>query len=94
MKRIVYRLKLPTPPFFRRLRKAGLILTGISAFIITAPVAFPPLLIAIAGYTAVAGGIAAAISQLTVDTDKAFLSWINGDADTFLPPYLDKDLLK
>ena len=94
MKKIIYRAKLPTPPFFRRLRKLSIVLASVSAVILAAPVSLPAIIVSIAGYTAVAGSVATVISQLTVDTDKAFLSWINGDADTFLPPYLDKDLLK
>ncbi|CAN5754634.1 hypothetical protein BH10BAC3_BH10BAC3_12170 [soil metagenome] len=94
MKKIIYRAKLPTPPFFRRLRKLSVILASVSAVILTAPITLPAIVVTVAGYTAVAASVAGVISQLTVDTDSAFLSWINGDADSYLPPGIDKDLLQ
>jgi hypothetical protein len=46
------RMKLDTPKFFRKLRATGIILTTISATLLTTPVALPPILIKIAGYLA------------------------------------------
>ena len=70
MKEIIQRLKAPTPRFFRKVRNAGLILTGIAGAIATAPVALPAAVIAAAGYLALAGAIASAVSQTAVKTGR------------------------
>lgn len=68
---IVQRLSAPTPPFFKKLRNIGLVLTAISAAIIGAPVALPGIITQIASYLAVAGSMMSGVSQATVDTEKA-----------------------
>ena len=60
------RMVSPTPKFFRRIRNAALLLGAVSSVILTAPVTLPAGLVAIAGYLAVASGIAGAISQATI----------------------------
>lgn len=67
MNQIVERAKAPTPPFFRTLRTIGLSLLAISGGILAAPVALPAAITTIATYLAVAGGIASAVSQITVE---------------------------
>lgn len=62
---VLDRAKAPTPPFFKKLRNIGLVMTTISTIIITAPVSIPSTLIAVAGYIGVAGGVMSAVSQLT-----------------------------
>jgi len=69
MKQIVQRIKEPTPKFFRKIRNIGLVLTGISTIISTATIALPVLMIKIAGYVAIAGGIASVISQTAVEDE-------------------------
>lgn len=69
MKSLVKRLKEPTPKFFRTLRNIGLALTAVSGVIATAPVSLPALVVSVAGYLAVAGGIASAVSQAAVYRD-------------------------
>ncbi|GGA87455.1 hypothetical protein GCM10008015_30140 [Flavobacterium palustre] len=64
---IVERAKAPTPKFFKTLRSIGLVLLAISGTIVAAPVALPAVVVSVAGYTALAGGIISAISQITVD---------------------------
>lgn len=64
------RVKSPTPRFFRKVRNIGLILAAMSATIITAPIALPAVVIEIAGYLAVAGSVASAISQTTTKKDE------------------------
>ena len=64
---IVERAKAPTPKFFKTLRSIGLALLAISGTIVAAPVALPAVVVSVAGYTALAGGIISAISQITVD---------------------------
>lgn len=62
---IAQRMKQPTPKFFKKVRNIGIALAAVSAAIFTAPVALPALLVKIAGYLAVAGGVATAVSQAT-----------------------------
>ncbi|MDE3235501.1 MAG: hypothetical protein KGO81_06060 [Bacteroidota bacterium] len=67
MKQIIKRAKKPTPKFFKQLRNVGLALTAIGASVVAAPVTLPVVLVKIAGYLAVAGGVASAVSQVTVE---------------------------
>ena len=66
---IVERAKAPTPKFFRVLRTVGLALLAVSGSIVAAPVALPAVVVTVAGYAAVAGGVLSAVSQVTVDED-------------------------
>lgn len=67
MNQILQRVNAPTPPFFKKLRNIGLALTAIAGVILTAPVNLPSVVLTVAGYMAVAGGIAGAVSQLTTE---------------------------
>ena len=69
MKKIVERIQEPTPKFFKKIRNIGLMLTAISGVIATAPISLPAVLVTVAGYLAVAGGIASVISQTAVYRD-------------------------
>ena len=66
MKKLVQRIQEPTPKFFRKLRNIGLALTAVSSVIVTAPVLLPALVVSVAGFLAVAGGIASAVSQAEI----------------------------
>lgn len=66
---VVERAKAPTPKFFKILRTVGLALLAVSGSIVAAPVALPAVLVTVAGYAAVAGGVLSAVSQVTVDDD-------------------------
>lgn len=66
---VVERAKAPTPKFFKRLRSIGLALLAVSGAIMTAPIALPAVLVSFAGYTALAGGVISAVSQITVDQE-------------------------
>lgn len=70
MKQIINRMQKPTPNFFKNIRNAGLVLAAVSASILAAPVALPVLLVKIAGYLAVAGGVMTTISQSAVKMEK------------------------
>lgn len=61
------RIISPTPPFFQKLRTAGLMLAAISSAVLTAPVSLPAIVTSIAGYTGLAGGIISTVCQLTVE---------------------------
>ena len=69
MKTVIERAKAPTPGFFKKLRNIGLILAAISGTLLAAPVALPAVVIQVAGYLAVAGTVASAVSQTAVDED-------------------------
>jgi hypothetical protein len=70
MKQIVNRLQKPTPTFFKKIRNIGLALAAVSATILASPVALPVLLVKIAGYLAVAGGVMSTVSQTAVKMEK------------------------
>jgi uncharacterized membrane protein HdeD (DUF308 family) len=52
-------------------RNIGLAVAAIGGAILSAPVALPVILVKIAGYLTVAGGIASAISQATTSNDNS-----------------------
>ena len=60
----------PTPSFFKKLRNIAVILAALSGAILAAPVALPACVITIAGYVAVAGTVAGAVSQASVTNDQ------------------------
>lgn len=66
---VIERTKSPTPKFFRVLRSIGLALLALSGSVIAAPVILPAVVVSVAGYLAVAGGVLSAVSQMTVDDD-------------------------
>ena len=66
---IVNRLLSPTPAFFVKIRKWGLIIGGVGAALAAAPVALPSVIVAAAGYFAVAGTVAVAVSQAATTSD-------------------------
>ncbi|MGG9960200.1 hypothetical protein [Ferruginibacter sp. SUN106] len=63
------RMQAPTPPFFKKLRKWGLIVAGIGGALLTAPVSLPTAVITVAGYLTVAGAVASTVSQAATVTD-------------------------
>lgn len=69
---IIDRIIAPTPKFFKRVRTIGLVLAAVSASLLAAPVALPAAVVQIAGYLAVAGSVATAVSQVaTMEEDQA-----------------------
>ncbi|MCU7551611.1 hypothetical protein OCK74_21000 [Chitinophagaceae bacterium LB-8] len=61
---ILDRIIAPTPKFFKKVRTVGLVLAAVSASILAAPVALPAVVMQVAGYLAVAGSVATAVSQV------------------------------
>lgn len=55
-----------TPPFFKKLRLAGLIIAAVGTTVLAAPIALPAVVVAVAGYLATAGAVATAISQAAI----------------------------
>lgn len=66
MKKLIRRARSQPPPFFRKIRNVGLVLTTIATAIATLPIALPVIVVTISGYAAAAGATATAISQLTL----------------------------
>lgn len=67
MNEIVNRATSKTPKFFKKLRNVSTVLAGIGLALATAPIGLPAVIVTIGAYFTVAGGVAAAISQLTVE---------------------------
>jgi hypothetical protein len=65
----INRIKAPTPGLFKKIRNAGLAIAAISGVMLHSPVPLPQQLIKVAGYMAVAGGVASAICQVTTGED-------------------------
>ena len=63
-------MKAPTPKFFRVLRTIGLALAAAGGALLAAPVALPAAVITVAGYLAVAGSVATAVSQTAIPIDE------------------------
>ncbi|EKB47895.1 hypothetical protein [Cecembia lonarensis] len=60
------RWNAPTPPFFKKLRNIGLMVAGVGAALMTAPVTLPAILVQVAGYLVTAGAVITSISQITL----------------------------
>ena len=70
MRTVLKRMKRTTPMFFRKLRNAGLFLSAVSAGVFAVPVGLPVFITQIAGYLAVAGTVASAVSQTAVKYER------------------------
>lgn len=64
---LIQRLKKPKSPFFKKIWKLGLSLTGIGASIVFAPITLPAALVTVGSYIMTAGGIATALAEFSVD---------------------------
>jgi hypothetical protein len=67
----INRIKAPTPGLFKKIRNAGLAMAAVSGVMLASPVPLPQQLIKVAGYMAVAGGVASAICQVTTGKDNS-----------------------
>jgi hypothetical protein len=67
---LVKRCTNETPPFFKKLRTAGLVLAAIGTSIVAAPIALPAMAVTIGGYLILGGSVITAVSQTAVgETD-------------------------
>lgn len=64
---LVQRITAPTSGFFKKIRTIGLVLAAVGGAIVAAPVSLPAIVVTIAGYLTVAGGVMTAVSQTTVE---------------------------
>ena len=69
MRKMIDRLKQPTPRFFKRLRNVGLGFAAVGAAVAGAPVVLPAMVAKLAGYLVLAGGVIVAVSQTAVKHD-------------------------
>lgn len=70
MKQIMNRLQQPTPPFFQKIRNIGLIIAAVGTSILASPVALPILLVNVAGYLVVAGGVMSTVGQAAIHKEE------------------------
>lgn len=70
MKEIKNRWNAPTPKFWKKVQKIGMVAAGIATVIATAPISLPAAIVAAGGYLAVAGSTIAIVSQLTIEDNK------------------------
>ncbi len=61
------RMVAPTSKFFRIVRNIGLCLAAVGGAIMASPVTLPLIVVTIAGYITVAGGVMTAVAQATVE---------------------------
>lgn len=54
-----------TPVFWKKVQKVGLVAGAVGGVLIAAPIALPATLITLGGYLVTAGGVTAALAQLT-----------------------------
>ena len=67
---VLQRVQSPTPKFFKTVRNGGLIMATLGATLLATPASvLPPWLLKLAGYMAVAGTVATAVSQATTGSD-------------------------
>ncbi len=67
MKTLKDRWSSKTPTFWKKVQRVGIVAGALGAALIAAPIALPAALITASGYLVAAGGITAALSQLTVE---------------------------
>lgn len=65
--KLIERIQSPTPTFFKKVRNIGIVLAAVSGTILATPIALPAVIIKIAGYLAVASGVASAVSQTATE---------------------------
>jgi hypothetical protein len=70
MKQIITRLQEPTPPFFKKIRNIGLVIAAVGTSILASPVVLPVLLVNIAGYLVVAGGVMSTVGQAAIKNEE------------------------
>ena len=57
----------PTPKFWKKVQRIGVIVGTIGAALVAAPITLPVAIVTGAGYLIAAGTVTAALSQLTVE---------------------------
>ena len=66
---LTQRLRAPSPTFFKKIQRIGLIMGSIGGAILAAPFTLPAAVLTAAGYLATAGLVASAVSATTVEKE-------------------------
>ncbi len=66
---ILERIKSPTPTFFKKLRNVGLGLIAVGGVLVSSTITLPVIAITIGQYLIVAGSVASAVAQTTVENN-------------------------
>ena len=69
MRTLTKRMSEPTPRFFKKLRNIGLGIATVGGALLAAPISLPLILVKVAGYLTVAGGVMSSVSQATVKNE-------------------------
>jgi hypothetical protein len=64
---LIKRIKSPSPLFFVKVKKIGLLLSGVGAAVFASPIALPVIMTTLAGYLVTAGLVAAAVAVGTIE---------------------------
>ena len=64
---LVQRIAAPISGFLKKIRTIGLILAAVGGAIIAAPISLPAIVVTVAGYLTVDGGVMTAVAQATVE---------------------------
>ncbi len=67
LREIKDRANAPTPPFFQKLKRIGLVMAAVATAVMTAPVSLPVILTTAVGYLVTAVTVMVAVSQMTVE---------------------------
>jgi hypothetical protein len=70
VKTLAERCKADTPPFFKKLRLAGLALAAAGGALVASPIVLPVAVVTAGSYLIVAGTVATAISQVAVKREE------------------------
>lgn len=68
-----------TPPFFKKLKRVGLIVAAAGTAVVTAPIGLPAVVVTIGSYLIVGGAVATAVSQAAIDDANDCLQDEDGD---------------
>jgi ABC-type xylose transport system permease subunit len=67
---IMKRWSSKTPKFWKKVQRIAITVGAVGGVIISAPVAMPAFILTLSGYAITAGTVAAALSQLTIETNE------------------------
>lgn len=60
---LLQRVTAPTPSFFKKVQKVGVLLGLVGAALLAAPVTLPAVVVSVGGYLVLAGGIITSVAQ-------------------------------
>ena len=66
MNKLKDRWNAPTPDFWKKVQKVGIVCAALGGAIATAPISLPAIAVTVSGYLATAGVVAGILAKLTV----------------------------